>query len=295
MSKTDNLHDFLVDIADAVREKKGTTEPINAQDLSEEIRGIESGGGGFNATVEIKDPLTCSPKSFTKVVVKEGIEKIAGFSDNSYLYEFEMPDSVKILDGNVFQACISLTKIHFSRNLETIGMNCFHDCKAIKELTLPSSVNEIASPWGAAMNALTKLEVESENTTYDSRDKCNAVIHTSTNKLVCGCLTTIIPNSVEIIGLYAFRLYNLTKMYFPPSVKTIESLAFNGCSLVQYYDFRYHTQIPSLANTNALVGTSTFKIVVSDNLYDTWKSATNWSTYASRIVKASEFVEPTTE
>ena len=26
MSKTDNLHDFLVDIADAIREKKGTTE-----------------------------------------------------------------------------------------------------------------------------------------------------------------------------------------------------------------------------------------------------------------------------
>ena len=44
MSKQDNLKDFLTDIADAVREKKGTTEPINAQNLSEEIRGIESGG-----------------------------------------------------------------------------------------------------------------------------------------------------------------------------------------------------------------------------------------------------------
>ena len=41
MSKQDNLHDFLTDIADAVREKKGTTEPINAQNLSEEIRSIK--------------------------------------------------------------------------------------------------------------------------------------------------------------------------------------------------------------------------------------------------------------
>ena len=46
MSKQDNLHDFLTDIADAVREKKGTSEKINAQNLSSEIRSIESGGGG---------------------------------------------------------------------------------------------------------------------------------------------------------------------------------------------------------------------------------------------------------
>lgn len=52
MSKQDNLHDFLVDIADAVREKKGTTEKINAQRLSEEIRSIESGG---TTEVEEKD------------------------------------------------------------------------------------------------------------------------------------------------------------------------------------------------------------------------------------------------
>ena len=37
MSKQDNLHDFLVDIADEIRAKKGTTEKINAQKLSEEI------------------------------------------------------------------------------------------------------------------------------------------------------------------------------------------------------------------------------------------------------------------
>ena len=42
MSKQDNLHDFLTDIADAVREKKGTTDPINAQNLSEEIKSIST-------------------------------------------------------------------------------------------------------------------------------------------------------------------------------------------------------------------------------------------------------------
>lgn len=45
MAKTDNLTDFLTDIADAIREKKGITEAINPQDFSSEIASIESGGG----------------------------------------------------------------------------------------------------------------------------------------------------------------------------------------------------------------------------------------------------------
>lgn len=40
MSKENNLTDFLTDVADAIREKKGTTEKINPQDFSEEIRKI---------------------------------------------------------------------------------------------------------------------------------------------------------------------------------------------------------------------------------------------------------------
>lgn len=42
MSKTDNLTDFLTDVADAIREKKGTTDLINPQDFSNEIASIQS-------------------------------------------------------------------------------------------------------------------------------------------------------------------------------------------------------------------------------------------------------------
>lgn len=45
MAKNDNLTDFLVDVADAIREKKGISGPINPQDFSAEIASIESGGG----------------------------------------------------------------------------------------------------------------------------------------------------------------------------------------------------------------------------------------------------------
>lgn len=46
MAKTDNLGDFLLGIANAIRAKKGTTEPINAQDFESEISSLNVGGGG---------------------------------------------------------------------------------------------------------------------------------------------------------------------------------------------------------------------------------------------------------
>lgn len=45
MAKNNNLTDFLTDVADAIREKKGTTEAINPQDFASEIASIEGGGG----------------------------------------------------------------------------------------------------------------------------------------------------------------------------------------------------------------------------------------------------------
>lgn len=43
MAKNDNLQDFLTDVADAIRAKKGTTAKINPQDFSSEIASIQSG------------------------------------------------------------------------------------------------------------------------------------------------------------------------------------------------------------------------------------------------------------
>lgn len=46
MAKENNLSDLLSDIASAIREKKGTAEPINAQDFASEIASIETKSGG---------------------------------------------------------------------------------------------------------------------------------------------------------------------------------------------------------------------------------------------------------
>ena len=54
---------------------------------------------------------------------------------------------------------------------------------------------------------------------------------------------------------------------------------------MKYYDFSTHTSVPTLSNTNAFTDIpADCEIRVPAALYDSWKSATNWSTYASKIV-----------
>ena len=45
MAKNNNLTDFLTDVANAIRAKKGTTAKINPQNFASEIASISTGGG----------------------------------------------------------------------------------------------------------------------------------------------------------------------------------------------------------------------------------------------------------
>lgn len=66
MAKTDNLTDFLTDLADTIRAKKGTSDPINPQNFSEEISNISGGGGGeYNIESVLNDDGTQTLKITT--------------------------------------------------------------------------------------------------------------------------------------------------------------------------------------------------------------------------------------
>lgn len=69
------------------------------------------------------------------------------------------------------------------------------------------------------------------NAVYDSRDNCNAIIETSSNKLILGSRNTIIPNTVTTIGKEAFYTINIANITIPNSVTTIETRAFSASKL----------------------------------------------------------------
>ena len=104
----------------------------------------------------------------------------------------------------------------------------------------------------------------------------------------CTSLTNVtIPNSVTTIGYSAFSACtSLTNVTIPNSVTIIESGAFDYCtSLTDMY--LYPTTPPTLQNTNA-ISTATTTIHVPIGCGDAYKNATNWSSFADKIVEDIE-------
>lgn len=101
-----------------------------------------------------------------------------------------------------------------------------------------------------------------------------------------------LPSTLKRIEERAFHtsqsLSNINTI--PKSVEFIGQYAFVYCGKLLNVDFKNHDFVPTLGGAAVFSGQT---IIVPDALYDEWIVATNWATYASRIVKASEFVEPT--
>lgn len=95
-----------------------------------------------------------------------------------------------------------------------------------------------------------------------------------------------IPNSVTSIGGSAFNnCRSLIRVVFDGQAPSIQALAFSGCPKILEYDFTNCTTVPSLSNTNIFQNiTANCQIKVPLALEAEWKAATNWVTYADKIV-----------
>lgn len=129
--------------------------------------------------------------------------------------------------GDVFKGnheIILFDELKYFTGITNLG-SAFEDCTELLSLTIPANVEELEPVGNLA--SLVSLKVDENNTKYDSRDDCNAVIETETNKLVMGCKTTVIPDGITVIGRIAFGgRWGLDVIKIPSSVKVIEAGAF---------------------------------------------------------------------
>lgn len=202
-----------------------------------------------------------------------------------------------------FHNCYSLKNVTISNDALNIGEYVFKACRVLMTIVVPTSVTSIGIGAFALCSSLTQVIIPNNVTE----------INISTFA-TCLCLTSVIlPNSVTSIGKYAFSsCYSLKNIIIPNSVTNIGSQVFIDCAVltnivvpnnvtkinaamfVRCYalmrcDFSQHTAVPTLANTDAFSTINAIcRIIVPDSLYDEWIAASNWSTYADYIYKASE-------
>jgi len=156
------------------------------------------------------------------------------FSDCRLLREVTLPRHLEVIPDNTFEFCDSLEHIELPETLQQIQSHAFAFCKMLKQIEIPASVNNIYAKSFLDCDSLRTITVSKENKTYDSRDNCNAIIHTESNTLNAGFMTTKIPDSVTTIGPSAFcGMDKLTAITIPSSVKRIESKAFAHCMCLE--------------------------------------------------------------
>ena len=146
----------------------------------------------------------------TSVNIKKGTLGIAehAFFDQNDLINITIPDSVINIGYGAFKSCESLTTVTIPEGIKSIGSEAFAECSNLESIV-----------------------VVEENSVYDSRNNCNAIIETATNTLIAGCKNSVIPNGVTTIGAYIFRSYAFQNITIPDSVTNIRESAFLYCNI----------------------------------------------------------------
>jgi hypothetical protein len=188
-----------------------------------------------------------------------------------------LPNSITSIGSNAFRYCYSLKHITMPDNVERTSTYTFSDCYSLKSVVMPIRTFSGSNYLFYYCYALENFSAFTLGTVgNNSFANCYALTKVS------------LFNNMDLTS-YAFRnCYSLT--YIKLKCDSIAASAFDGCTSMKVYDFTPCTYVPTLANTNAFTSIpSDCKIVVPDSLYDSWIAATNWSTYASQIIKASDY------
>ena len=190
--------------------------------------------------VEIEDAAFQNCESLTSVNFPEGLTEIGdyAFSVCRNLSSVNFPTSLKNIGTFAFQSC-AFQEIELHEGLLSISKGTVEDGydegaftanTYLKSIYIPSSVNFIGDATFADATSMTSMTVSPNNTVYDSRENCNAIIETASNTLIAGCKMTVIPSSVEAIGHDAFfGIEELGSIKFPEGLKSIALYSFCRC------------------------------------------------------------------
>ena len=222
-----------------------------------------SESGGENIVVEKK--LNCVVVGSAQSIIPSNIVTIGMQAFSGYHLQSvpKLPEGLVSIEGGCFENCQGLNGLQLPESLRTIENQAFAGSD-IESIHIPAGVKQIGEGVFMRCNRLHAITVDSHNDIYDSRQECNAVVETSSSRLVSACLSSTIPDGIRKISDYAFGgLSGVTQIVLPKSVSSISPLAFAGChSLSRITVDKHNVRYDSRENCNAVIETSTQQLVI---------------------------------
>ena len=231
---------------------------------------------GFTGSLTIPNSVTTignyafeGCRGFTGSLVIPNSVTTIGISAFSCCYrltgELTIPNSVTTIGRYTFVNCGGFTgTLAIPNSITTIEENAFYGCSGLTSIEIPNSVTSIGDGAFYGCYDVEQIIVDADNTVYDSRNNCNAIIETSDNELIMGCKNTEIPNSVTSIRYGAFyECIGLTSIEIPNSVTSIGEGAFYRCiGVEQIIVDADNTVYDSRNNCNAIIKTSDNELIM---------------------------------
>ena len=246
------------------------------------------------AVTELGTAFTRNPliRHFPELRFFTGLQTIdvSAFDECTALETIILPITIKTIGDRAFGTCTRLEYIELPHHLEKIGSYAFTDA-ALRSIYLPNNVSELALHVFSGCKQLTTVSVSPNNPVYDSRDNCNAIIHTATNTMVSGGITATVPTSVTDFSDDALTGTRRVSFTIPPQIHHIGHWSLNFQRISYIY-----CQSPVPPTYDSQNGSNVMFIYHDDQPKDpiiyvpygsleAYREAEGWSYYAESIVE----------
>jgi len=200
---------------------------------------------------------------------------ITGFKVGALVSNLEcltIPSGATIEGASAFASCYSLKCIIIPSGTTSIGQTAFVECSSLKKISIPPTVMSIAKNCFYKSSAIERIDLP-----YSITSIKDYLFFNCFNLKRCN-----IPSSITTIKDSAFSYcYTMGAAVIPANVTTINGSAFFGSGIGEYHVKPIAP--PTITPTSLAVGDGT-KIYVPAASLETYKTATNWSSYASKMV-----------
>lgn len=182
-------------------------------------------------------------------------------------------DCITSIGNGAFSAgsTSSLVKVTVPNSVTSIGERAFYNSRGLKEINIPSGVTRIENYTFYGCRQLSAITIPNTVTRIGNNVFSN-----------CTALSSVtIPDSVTMIGNSVFTYCNnLSEVTIGSGITSIGQDAFSSDRITS---LTINATTPPAIDTGTFGSSYTYPIYVPSASVETYKTAYNWTRYASRI------------